>query len=81
MNMCWPGSLLRIIYSYSELSFSAQEKGKYEIITGTLKSADEMIDVYRDIVARYPALVMLIDPMRKEDREQWLPLCQAVTEK
>jgi len=57
------------------------EKGKYEIMAGTLKSADEIIEFYRDIVSRYSSLVMLVDPLRKEDREQWMPLCQAVTEK
>nr|CAB3242602.1 enolase-like protein ENO4 [Phallusia mammillata] len=68
------------------LTISAHEifdydKGKYEIATGTLKSADEICDVYRDALSRYPAVIMIIDPLRKEDREQWPKLCEAVSEK
>ena len=69
-------------YLVCSVSFiHVQEKGKYEVIVGTLKAADDMIEFYRDVVTRYPSVVMLVDPIRKEDREQWLPLCEAVTEK
>ena len=61
-------------------SFS-QDKGKYEVIAGGLKTADDMIDTYRDVVARYPAVIMIINPLRKEDREQWPKLCEAISEK
>nr|XP_002121113.1 enolase 4-like [Ciona intestinalis] len=57
------------------------DKGKYEISTGTLKTADEFIDLLKDLVMRYPSLIMIIDPLRREDREQWTKLCEMVSEK
>ena len=51
------------------------------MMSGMLKSADDMVDVYRDVLARYPAVIMLVDPLRKEDREQWLKLCEVISEK
>lgn len=56
-------------------------KGKYEIMTGALKSADEIIDYYKDITSRYASIIMLVDPLRKEDKEQWMKLCETISEK
>ncbi|KAL7990588.1 hypothetical protein Chor_014018 [Crotalus horridus] len=49
-------------------------KGKYEVIVGTPKSADEMVDMYLDLVKKFPSILTLIDPLRKEDRQQWIHL-------
>ncbi|XP_028279371.1 enolase 4 [Parambassis ranga] len=46
-------------------------KGKYEVATGILKSPDELVEMYQSLISRYPAVVALIDPFRREDREQW----------
>ncbi|XP_070834148.1 enolase 4 isoform X2 [Chaetodon trifascialis] len=46
-------------------------KGKYEIATGVLKSPDELVDIYHTLISRYPAVVALIDPFRREDIDQW----------
>ena len=46
-----------------------------------MKTADDMVELYRDIIARYPAVVMIVNPLRKEDREQWPKLCEAISEK
>lgn len=46
--------------------FTLQNKGKYEIIVGTPKSADEMVDMYLDLVKKFPSILTLIDPLRKE---------------
>ncbi|XP_050814954.1 enolase 4 isoform X3 [Gopherus flavomarginatus] len=53
-------------------------KGKYEILTGTLKSPDEMVDMYVDLINKYPSIIALIDPLRKEDGQQWSNICNAV---
>ncbi|XP_043911903.1 enolase 4 [Protopterus annectens] len=50
------------------------EKGKYEIITGVHKSPDELVDYIVDLTSRYPAVIAVIDPLRKEDKEQWANL-------
>ncbi|XP_028585968.2 enolase 4 isoform X4 [Podarcis muralis] len=41
-------------------------KGKYEVILGTFKSPDEMVDVYVDLIRKFPSIMTLIDPLRKE---------------
>ncbi|XP_040342514.1 enolase 4 isoform X4 [Herpailurus yagouaroundi] len=46
-------------------------RGKYEVMTGTYKNAAEMVDLYRDLISRFPSIIALIDPFRKEDSEQW----------
>uniref|UniRef100_A0A668AMN4 Enolase 4 n=1 Tax=Myripristis murdjan TaxID=586833 RepID=A0A668AMN4_9TELE len=53
-------------------------KGKYNIATGSLKSPDELVDLYQALVSKYPAVVALIDPLRKEDVEQWDKLSSAI---
>ncbi|XP_036029832.1 enolase 4 [Onychomys torridus] len=46
-------------------------KGKYEVMAGTYKSIAEMVDLYVDLINKYPSIIALIDPFRKEDAEQW----------
>ncbi|XP_043331280.1 enolase 4 isoform X5 [Cervus canadensis] len=48
-----------------------QSKGKYEVMMGTYKSAAEMVDLYVDLINKFPSIIALIDPFRKEDSEQW----------
>ncbi|XP_019580810.2 enolase 4 isoform X2 [Rhinolophus sinicus] len=46
-------------------------KGKYEVMTGTHKTAAEMVDLYVDLIGKFPSIIAIIDPFRKEDAEQW----------
>ena len=46
----------------------SQDKGKYEMVQGMLKLADDMIEVYADLINRYPAIIALIDPFKKQVR-------------
>ncbi|XP_010857584.1 PREDICTED: enolase-like protein ENO4 isoform X3 [Bison bison bison] len=46
-------------------------KGKYEVMMGTYKNAAEMVDLYVDLINKFPSIIALIDPFRKEDSEQW----------
>nr|XP_020758360.1 enolase 4 isoform X4 [Odocoileus virginianus texanus] len=48
-----------------------QSKGKYEVMMGTYKNAAEMVDLYVDLINKFPSITALIDPFRKEDSEQW----------
>ncbi|KFU98435.1 Enolase-like ENO4, partial [Tauraco erythrolophus] len=43
-------------------------KGKYEILTGTFKSPDEMVDMYVELINKFPFIIALVDPLRKEVR-------------
>lgn len=38
------------------------EKGKYETGVGVYKSSDEMIEVFADLIAKFPRIMMLIEP-------------------
>ncbi|KAM4730182.1 enolase 4 [Anableps anableps] len=53
-------------------------KGKYEVATGLLKSPDEFIEVYQNLTSKYPAVVAIIDPFRREDAEQWEKLSNTI---
>ncbi|XP_016067668.1 PREDICTED: enolase-like protein ENO4 [Miniopterus natalensis] len=53
-------------------------KGKYEVVMGTYKNAAEMVDLYVDLINKFPAIIALIDPFRKEDSEQWDSLYNAL---
>ncbi|NXP90273.1 ENO4 Enolase, partial [Passerina amoena] len=71
---------------YLAINCAAQElmdydKGKYEILTGTFKSPDEMVAVYVEMIKNFPFIIALIDPLRKEDREQWSSICRALGSK
>ncbi|XP_036684345.1 enolase 4 isoform X6 [Balaenoptera musculus] len=46
-------------------------KGKYEVMMGTYKNAAEMVDLYVELINKFPSIIALIDPFRKEDSEQW----------
>ncbi|XP_042094575.1 enolase 4 isoform X4 [Ovis aries] len=48
-----------------------QSKGKYEVMMGIYKNAAEMVDLYVDLINKFPSIIALIDPFRKEDSEQW----------
>ncbi|XP_051279731.1 enolase 4 isoform X2 [Dicentrarchus labrax] len=53
-------------------------KGKYEVATGVLKSPDELVDMYQSLISKYPAVVALIDPFRREDVDQWEKLSSVI---
>ncbi|NXX44510.1 ENO4 Enolase, partial [Tricholaema leucomelas] len=56
-------------------------KGKYEILTGSFRSPDEMVDMYVELINKFPSIIALIDPLRKEDRQQWSNICCALGSK
>ncbi|CAH2323214.1 enolase 4 isoform X1 [Pelobates cultripes] len=56
-------------------------KGKYEVISGTFKTPDEMVDMYLDLINQYPSVIALLDPLRKEDAAQWQSLANALASK
>lgn len=43
-----------------------QEKGKYEVITGMLKGADDMVGFWTELLSRYPEIKFIIDPLGKQ---------------
>ncbi|KAM9847481.1 enolase 4 [Aulostomus maculatus] len=53
-------------------------KGKYEIAAGLLKSPEELVNMYQSLLSKYPAVVALIDPLRREDTDQWQKLSNVI---
>uniref|UniRef100_A0A094ZP69 phosphopyruvate hydratase n=1 Tax=Schistosoma haematobium TaxID=6185 RepID=A0A094ZP69_SCHHA len=54
-------------------------KERYEIITGNLKTPEELVNYYIDLIGRYPQIRLLIDPFRVEDKEYWELLKTRIT--
>ncbi|XP_053307333.1 enolase 4 [Spea bombifrons] len=64
---------------YLALNCAAHElmdysKGRYEVVSGTFKTPDEMVALYLDLINKYPSVCALLDPLRKEDAPQWQKL-------
>ncbi|XP_055083448.1 enolase 4 [Periophthalmus magnuspinnatus] len=55
-------------------------KGKYEVSSGLLKTPDEVVDLLQALLLKYPSVVTVIDPLRREDVEQWKRLAASVSE-
>jgi enolase len=41
------------------------EKNKYEVTTGIYKTADELIDIYLDLLSKYPRIMLIMNPIAK----------------
>ncbi|XP_070541221.1 enolase 4-like isoform X2 [Ptychodera flava] len=76
-----PAEDFNIVLNCAAHEMFDMDKGKYEVTTGVFKGADDMADVYSDLVTRYPAIIGIIDPIRKQDTEAWVKLCEKLSEK
>ncbi|XP_060790780.1 enolase 4 isoform X2 [Neoarius graeffei] len=72
------GTELRLVINCAAHTFIDYSKGKYEVMAGTLKSPDELVDMFLGLISKYPAIAALIDPFRKEDVEQWQKLSSVI---
>ncbi|CAH1784880.1 unnamed protein product [Owenia fusiformis] len=57
------------------------DKGKYEVTTGQQKTAEDTVEFWVELLNRYPSVIGLIDPLRKQDKECWMKLCDRITER
>lgn len=55
------------------------DRGKYEVSVGQLKSSEELAKYWTDLLGRYSSIIAIIDPMRKQDRELWMQLAEAIS--
>ncbi|KAF7704746.1 enolase 4 [Silurus meridionalis] len=75
LNLGLPiGTELRLAINCAAHLLFDYSRGKYEVMAGTQKSPDELVDMLAGLISKYPAIVALIDPLRKEDVEQWQKL-------
>jgi len=43
-----------------------KEKGKYDVAVGNQKSSEELVKYWQELLGRYPSVIALIDPLRKQ---------------
>ncbi|CAL9688276.1 unnamed protein product [Knipowitschia caucasica] len=65
------GPELRLGLSCAGPHLYDQSKGKYEVMCAVLKSPDETVDLLQSLLLKFPSVVLLIDPLRREDVDQW----------
>ncbi|XP_076104716.1 enolase 4-like isoform X2 [Mytilus galloprovincialis] len=58
-----------------------KEKGKYEVMVGIAKVADDLVEFWSDLLTRYPSIIAIIDPMRKQEEEAWMRLCDRISDR
>ncbi|XP_048863006.1 enolase 4 isoform X3 [Brienomyrus brachyistius] len=73
-----PGDDIHFAINCAAHELMDYQKGKYDVVSGSAKTPDELVDMYKHLMHRYPALIALIDPLRKKDHEQWQSLCRAL---
>ncbi|CAF1541330.1 unnamed protein product, partial [Didymodactylos carnosus] len=54
-------------------------RGKYETAVGQLRSADEMVDFYSELIMAHPRVILIMDPFRKADKSSILSLCDRIS--
>lgn len=57
------------------------EKGKYEVMGGQQKVPEDLVEFWVELLGRYPSVVAIIDPMRKQEKEHWMRLCDRVSDR
>ncbi|KAH9503222.1 Enolase 4 [Bulinus truncatus] len=55
------------------------DKGKYEVTESVWKTPEEMVTYISDLLIKYPSIIAIIDPLRGEDSETWIKLCDKVS--
>ncbi|KAK7110143.1 enolase 4-like [Littorina saxatilis] len=76
-----PGEDMHIAINAAAHEMFDFEKGKYEVTTGQPKSGDDIVDFWVELMSRYPAIMVIIDPLRKQEKNQWMRLCDRITER
>ncbi|XP_060075515.1 enolase 4-like [Ylistrum balloti] len=56
------------------------EKGKYELLTGQAKVADDVVEFWVELLGRYPSVIAVIDPLRKQEKEHWMRLSDRISD-
>ena len=72
------------LYKWWALTFFIvwQEKGKYDVAVGMQKSSEEMVKFWQELLGRYPSVIAVIDPLRKQVttniKTVWINICHCV---
>ncbi|XP_022344151.2 enolase 4-like isoform X4 [Crassostrea virginica] len=58
-----------------------KEKGKYEVMGGQQKVPEDLVEFWVELLGRYPSVIAIIDPMRKQEKEHWMRLCDKISDR
>lgn len=75
-----PGDDFHIALNCASNEIFDYEKGKYEIISGQPKVPEDVTEFWAELLSRYPSVIALIDPLRQQDREHWMRLCEGISD-
>ncbi|VDI69117.1 enolase [Mytilus galloprovincialis] len=50
-------------------------------MVGIAKVADDLVEFWSDLLTRYPSIIAIIDPMRKQEEEHWMRLCDRISDR
>lgn len=75
-----PGKDFSIVIDCAADEVVDMEKGRYEFVTGiNMKSMEDAVEFWMDLVTSYPTIVGLIDPLRRKEGKSLLQLCQYIS--
>jgi len=76
-----PAEDIHIALDAAASEFYIHETKKYEVEVGVFKSGDEMIQYWKDLVSRHPAIISIEDGLDEQDHEHWIKLNNELGEK
>ncbi|XP_013420699.1 enolase 4 [Lingula anatina] len=76
-----PGEDFHIVLNCGAHEWFDAEKGKYEVIGGLQKSYEDMVEFWAELLGRYPSVIGLIDPIRQQEKKQWMEICDRLSER
>jgi enolase len=73
-----PATDIRIALDAASSEFYDSETGMYEVEKGVQKTGDEMIEYWRELVDRHPAVISIEDGLDEKDYDHWILLTEAL---
>ena len=73
-----PGRDVRLALDAAASEFYNEQTKQYEVEVGVLKTGDEMIEYWRELLDRHPAVISIEDALHEKDYETWVKLNEAL---
>lgn len=76
-----PGKDIRIALDAAASEFYDNETKLYEVESGVHKTGEEMIEYWKDLIEKHPAIISIEDGLEEKDYENWTKLNAELGEK
>ena len=73
-----PGRDVRLALDAAASEFYNEQTKQYEVEVGVLKTGDEMIEYWREMIDKHPAIISIEDALHEKDYETWVKLNEAL---